>query len=74
MIENFLLSSFLIHSRVYVKMQVQLFFSIPRSHNCGFIFTRFHVVEKKKRSSVELSNNISSRVYLGFVTKRAKRG
>ena len=37
------------------------FFSILRSHKCGVIYTRFHVLARKRRSSMDLSNNISER-------------
>ena len=29
-------------SRINIKMQVQFFYSIPRSHKCRTIYTRFH--------------------------------
>ena len=34
-------------------------FFILRSHKCEIIITRFHVLEKKRRSSIEPSNVIS---------------
>ena len=43
-----------------VKIHVQIHFTIA-SHKCGIIHTRFHMMEKK-RSSIELSINMSKRL------------
>ena len=38
---------------------MQIFLSNICSRKCGIIFKRFHVLEKKSQSSIDLSNNIS---------------
>ena len=44
-----------------VKMLLQNILLIPCSHKCGIKYTQLHVLEKKRRSTIELSNKISEK-------------